>query len=145
MNTTSGYVEGKVWRNGELVEDVEIMAEANQDNIELIIRNKDNMGFLETTQGELLRALSGLSPSSHTLDERLEMMFSDARSDKTKSAKCKQSRRKKQTKHKVRKIARRRRTQKKTKSRTQKGITCAKPKVRVTRGRGKRCSVSVTV
>ena len=67
-----GYIKGKVWSNGFLKQDVEAVAEGNNQNIRLVVRDKDTVSNMVGPTSEVLRAVFSTKPNPKPLEQRLK-------------------------------------------------------------------------
>lgn len=86
-----GYIKGKVWSNGFLKQDIEAVAEGNNQNIRLIVRDKDTVSNMVGPTSEVLRAVFSTKPNPKPLEQRLKELagLSSVRTKKKSSKKAK--------------------------------------------------------
>jgi hypothetical protein len=84
-----GYIKGKVWSNGFLKQDVEAVAEGNNQNIRLVVRDKNTVSNMIGPTSEVLRAVFSTKPNPKPLEQRLKELagISSVRTKKKSSKK----------------------------------------------------------
>lgn len=92
-----GYIKGKVWSNGFLKQDIEAVAEGNNQNIRLIVRDKDTVSNMVGPTSEVLRAVFSTKPNPKPLEQRLKELagLSSVRTKKKTSKKASKAKAKK--------------------------------------------------
>jgi hypothetical protein len=92
---TSGYGMGKIWHNGRLEEDYEIVGKEDRDGIQLIVRDKDEVEYMRVPNEKLFDIVLQQPRQHPCLDERISMLLSSKpKSRKSSNKSCKRKPRK---------------------------------------------------
>jgi hypothetical protein len=90
---TQAYVQGRVWQNGLLKEDMEMYGQERDGNVSLVIREKDDVRSMSVPTDLLLASVFRPEVSGLPLHTRIEELIprqstrrSSSRSNKSKRA-----------------------------------------------------------
>lgn len=98
---TSGYGMGKLWRNGRLEEDFEVIGQENHEGLQLVVRDKDNIEYMRVPNEKLFEIVLQQPKQISRLDQRITALLENEEISKRKTTKT--SHRKKSRKSKSQK------------------------------------------
>ena len=92
---TSGYGMGKVWHNGRLEEDFEIIGKGDRHGLQLVVRDKDEIEYTKVPSEKLFEIVLQQTQPAPCLDKRIADLLeskpvkNSGKSSKSKSRKTK--------------------------------------------------------
>lgn len=72
---TQAYMQGKVWQDGFIQEDMELFGQERNGNISLVVRDKDDIRTMSVPTEVLLRSVFQPKPDVRSLDVRIEELM----------------------------------------------------------------------
>ena len=108
---TSGYGMGKVWHNGRLKEDFEIIGKEDHQGLQLVVRDKDEVEYMRVPSEKLFEIVLQETQPHPCLERRIGSLLATKKAPKRKTRKTK-AKKSKARKSRVKRVTRRKRSKK---------------------------------
>jgi len=95
---TSGYGMGKVWQNGHLQEDIEVITQKNNKGLQLVVRDKDNIEYMRVPNEKLFEIVLQQAKQVPSLDKRISALLENKERSSRKTVKRNKKKKSKKTK-----------------------------------------------